>query len=88
MQGVDQAVDGACRVLLGGVGQLGIEGSGGGARVPEQALDVAKAQALFEQMSGEAVAQGVDGDFFLIPDCATTAFMAACVPPRSMCVVA
>ena len=56
--------------------------------MPEQALDVAKAQALFEQMSGEAVAQGVDGDFFLIPDCATTAFMAACVPPRSMCVVA
>lgn len=43
----------------------------------EQALNMAQAQALFEQMRGEAVAQGVDGDFFLIRHCCTTAFMAA-----------
>ena len=43
----------------------------------EQALDMTQTEALFEQMRREAVAQRVDRDFFLIPHCRTTAFMAA-----------
>ena len=54
----------------------------------EQALDMAQTEALFEQVRREAVAQRMEGDFFLIPHCVTTAFMAACAPPRSMGVVA
>ena len=54
----------------------------------EQALNVAQTETLFEQMRREAVAQRVYGDFFLIPHCCTTAFIAAWAPPRSMAVVA
>ena len=61
---------------------------GGGAAVTEQRLDMTKAQALFKQMRCKTVAQGVNRNFFLKPHCSTTVFMAAWVPPRSMCVVA
>jgi hypothetical protein len=47
-----------------------------------------QAQALLEQMGCKGVTQRVNRDFFWIPHCATTAFMAAWVPPRSMGVVA
>ena len=47
-----------------------------------------EAQALLKQVSGKAVAKGVERDFFLIPHWVTTAFMAVWAPPRSMCVVA
>ncbi len=67
---------------------MGIACGGGGAGVAEQALDMTQTEALFEQVRGEAVAQRVDRDFFLIPHCCTTAFMAACAPPRSIDVVA
>ena len=50
---------------------------GGGAAVTEQCLDMAKTQALLEQMGCKGVPQGVNGDFFLMPHCSTTAFMAA-----------
>ena len=50
---------------------------GGGTAVTEYRLNMAKAQALFKQMCGETVAQGVNRDFFLIPHWVTTAFMAA-----------
>ena len=61
---------------------------GGGAAVAEYRLNMTKAQAVFKQMGGKAVAQGMNRDFFLIPHWVTTAFMAAWAPPRSMCVVA
>lgn len=88
MQGVDQTIDGRRRVLFGGLSELGVERGGGGTGVPEQALDMSKTQALFEQVRGKAVAQRMDRDFFLIPHCLPTAFIAAWVPPRSIGVVA
>ena len=41
MQTVDNLIDGGRRVLFGGLGQTGIECSGGGAGMAEQALDMA-----------------------------------------------
>jgi hypothetical protein len=84
VQGVDEAVDGVEGVLFGDVGQMRIACSGGWAGVTEYRLDMTKAQALFKQMGGETMAKGVNRYFFLIPHWATTAFMAACAPPRSM----
>jgi len=55
VQAIDQAVDGGRRILLGNLGQAGVTGGGGGARVTEQGLDMAQAQTLFEQMGGIAV---------------------------------
>ena len=55
MQTVDQAVDRAGRLLLGGLGQASVERGGGGAGVTQQALDMAQAQALLEQVGGETV---------------------------------
>ena len=88
MQLIDQTIDGVGSVLFGDVGQAGIACGGGGAGVAEQLLDMAQTQALFEQVGSQAVAKGMDGYFFLIPQCCTTAFMAAWAPPRSICVVA
>jgi hypothetical protein len=63
-------VDGPRRVLLGPIGELGVQRRGGGAGVAQQALDVAQAQAVLEQMGRKAVAKGMDGNFFLIlTDC-------------------
>jgi hypothetical protein len=50
----------------------------------EDDLDMTKTQAAFKQVSGEAVAKGMDMDFFLIPQPATTTFMAFWVPPLSI----
>ena len=47
-----------------------------------------QAQPLFQKIGGKAMAQRVDGDFFLMPQAATTAFIAACAPPLSMGVLA
>jgi hypothetical protein len=35
--------------------------------VPQYCLNMTKAQAVFKQMGGETVAQGMNCDFFLIP---------------------
>jgi hypothetical protein len=43
MQPVDQTIDDAGTVLLGGSGQLGVACGGGGAGVSKQRLDVAQA---------------------------------------------
>lgn len=67
---------------------MGVTGGGGGAGVTQQTLDMAQAQTLFQQVCSKTVPQGVNGDFFLMPHCVTTAFMAAWVPPRSIGVVA
>jgi hypothetical protein len=76
VQGIDEPVDGVEGVLFGDVIQMCIA-SGGGACVAEEGLNMTKAQALLKQMSGKAVAKGVDRDFFLMPHWVTTAFMAA-----------
>ena len=77
MEGIDEPVDGVERVLFGDVTQLCIASGGGGACVAEKGLNMSEAQALLKQMSGKAVAKGMDRDFFLIPHWVTTAFMAA-----------
>jgi len=64
VQSTDKLVDDACTILLGGAGQLGVARGGSGTGMAEQRLDVPKAQALFEQMRGEGMAQGVNGGFF------------------------
>ncbi len=84
MQGIDQAVDSECCLLFGDLGQMGVACGGSGAGVAQYALNVTQTQALFEQMGGKAMPQGVNRDFFLIPHWVTTAFMAFWVPPRSM----
>lgn len=77
MQLIDQTIDGGGSVLFGDVGEAGISCGGGGAGVAEQFLDMTQAQALFEQVGSQTVTKGMDGYFFLIPQCCTTAFMAA-----------
>ena len=67
---------------------MSIACGGGRAAVAEYFLNMTKAQAFFKQMCGETVAQGVSGDFFLMPHWVTTVFIAAWAPPRSMWVVA
>ena len=85
---MDQAVDDDGCLLFGGLGQMGVARRGGGAGVTQYALHMTQTPAPFEQMGGEAMPQGVDRDFFVIPHWVTTACMAAWVPPRSMWVVA
>jgi hypothetical protein len=67
MQTVDQMVDGGRGILLDGFGEMDIARRGGGTDMPQQGLDLTQAQAVFQQMCGKAVAQGVYRDFFLIP---------------------
>ncbi len=53
MQAVDQLVDGGCAILFGDVAQVGITRGGGGTGVAEQTLNMAQAQAAFEQVGGK-----------------------------------
>ena len=64
MQGIDEPVDGVEGVLFGDVIQVRIAGSGGGACVAEEGLNMTKAQALLKQMGGKTVAKGVNRGFF------------------------
>ena len=77
MQAIDEPVDGVEGVLLGNITQMSIASGGGGACMAKEGLNMTQAQAPLKQMSGEAVAKGVDRDFFLMPHWLTTAFMAA-----------
>lgn len=45
-----------------GIGDVGVDLSGGDVGVAEHGLDGAKVSAVHEEVSGEAVAQGVGGD--------------------------
>ena len=56
MQGIDQIVDGGQTILFRDLGQVSIASRGGGTGMTEQALNMAQAQAPFEQMGGKAVA--------------------------------
>jgi hypothetical protein len=88
MQTINELVDGGCCVLIGGFGQVCIACSGGGVGMAEQALDMAQAQAAFQQVGGKAVPKRMNGYLFFIPHSASKTFTAFCVPPRSMWVVA
>lgn len=77
MKGIDELVDGVEGVLFGNVTQMSIASGGGGACMAKEGLNMPKAQAPLKQMSGKAVAKGVDRDFFLMSHWVTTAFMAA-----------
>ncbi len=88
MEGIDQTVNGGKCILFGNVCQMSVACCGGGVAVAEECLDMTKAQTLFKQMGCKGVAKRVNRDFFLMPHCSTTAFIAAWVPPRSMWVVA
>ncbi len=56
----DQAVERIGSILLGDVCEVSVKGGGGGTAVAEQRLNMAQAQALFKQMGGQTVAQGMD----------------------------
>ena len=77
MEGIDEFVDGVEGVLFGNITQVSIASGGGGACMAKEGLNMTQAQAPLKQMSGEAVAKGVDRDFFLMTQWVTTAFMAA-----------
>ena len=77
MQAIDEPVDGVEGVLLGNITQMSIASGGGGACMAKEGLNMTQAQAPLKQMSGKAVAKGVDRDFFLMLHWVTTAFMAA-----------
>lgn len=88
MKAVDQSIDGRQAVFFRDIRQVSITCSGCRTGMTEQSLNMTKAQALFKKMGGKAVAKGVNMDFFLIPHSSTTVFMAFCVPPLSIWVVA
>ena len=77
MQAIDEPVDGVEGVLLGNITQMSIASGRGGGCMAKEGLNVTQAQAPLKQMSGKAVAKGVDRDFFLMPHWVRTAFMAA-----------
>ena len=77
MQAIDEPVDGVEGVLFDNMTQMSIASGGGGACMAKEGLNMAQAQAPLKQMSGKAVAKGVDRDFFLMPHWVRTAFMAA-----------
>ena len=64
MERVDQPVHRGSGVVLGHLGQVGITRGGGGRDVTQERLEVAQTQTLFEQVGGEAVAEGMAGYFF------------------------
>ncbi len=76
MQLVDQCIHSDRRVLLSDLGQVGIPCGSGWAGMAEQSLDMPEAQALFKQVGSEGMSKRTDGNFFLIPHCVTTAFIA------------
>ena len=76
MQGAEQTVKGIGGALFGRVGEVGVERGGGGRAVSEQGLDMTQAQTLLEQMSGQGMAQRMNGDLFFIPHSDTNAFTA------------
>ncbi len=57
LQPVDQVIDDGGGIAFGNLAEVGITRGGGGTGMAEQSLDMAQAQALFEQVGGVAVAQ-------------------------------
>jgi hypothetical protein len=76
MEGVDQGIDGGDAVFFSKLGELGITCGGVRVGMAQKDLDMTQAQAALQKVRGKAVAQGMDGDFFLMPHSWTTTFMA------------
>lgn len=72
LEAVDQGVDHQRTVLLSFIGHFGVDRGGNRTDVPEQYLNGAKVDPVLQQVSGKAVAQGVDvnvlGDTTLLRD--------------------
>ena len=66
MELANKRIDDTRTVLLGRPGELGVTRGGDRTGMAKQRLDVTKTQALFEQVRGKRMAQGVNGGFFLI----------------------
>jgi len=67
-----QIIDELLCVTAGMGGQVGIFGRGQDRAMAEDFLYFEQIDARFDQMSGIAVAQAVQGDLFFIPQSATT----------------
>jgi len=76
MEGFDQRINGTQALFFRDIREVGVTRGCRRAGMAEQRLDMAKAQAAFKEMCGEAVPKGVNGYFFLMPHSATTIFMA------------
>lgn len=72
MNGIHQIVDGRHAFFFRDIGDMGVSCCRVRVGVTENGLDVAEAQALFKQVGGKAVTEGMDGDFFLMPHSSTT----------------
>ena len=59
-----EVVEGAFDLVEAFGGDVGVDFGGAGGFVAEEGLDVAEVGAGFEEVGGEAVAEGVDGDAF------------------------
>ena len=60
MKAIDQVIDSGQTILLRYLSQVSIASGCGGARMAEQALNMAQAQAPFEQMGRKTVTKGMD----------------------------
>ena len=84
MAGIHQILDDEHAVFFCDSCDVGVAGCAVGIGMAEDCLDMPQAQALLKEMGRETVSQGVYGDFFLMPQSATTAFMASWIPPLSI----
>ncbi len=84
MNGIHQIIDDEHAVFFCQACDVGVAGCGVGIGVAEDCLDMPQAQALLKKMGCETVSEGMYGDFFLMPQSATTAFMACWTPPLSI----
>lgn len=84
MNGIHQIIDDEHAVFFCHACDMGVAGCGVGIGMAEDCLDMPQAQALLKEMGCETVSEGMYGDFFLMPQSATTVFMACWTPPLSI----
>ncbi len=65
-------IDCLLRILVGVGGQMGVSGGGQHTAVAKDFLDFQQINPGFDQVSGIAVAQAVQGDLFFKPQAVTT----------------
>lgn len=88
MNGIHQIIDDEHAVFFCHACDMGVAGCGVGIGVAPRdqydRLDMPQAQALLKEMGCETVSEGMYGDFFLMPQSATTVFMVCWTPPLSI----
>ena len=67
MDRINQFIDFYKAVSLGNIGKMSVACSSLRAGMPEYGLYMSETQAAFEQVGCEAVPEGMDMDFFLMP---------------------